>query len=1149
MSGSSAEYLHSLVGEAVERIEDEGPAALEDLCLRNPQFADALRRRVGVLIDAGFLICDGIRDRAAPPERLGDFRIIRRLGQGGMGVVYLAEQLSLKREVALKLIRPEHLYFSGARKRFRREVDAVAKLQHTGIVPIYTVGEELGLPYFAMEYIKGCSLADVIDTFRAAKPAELDGRSLANAVGARLGGGGETVSNVFEGSWTEACFRIILQIADALEHAHRHGVLHRDVKPSNLMITKTGRVLLLDFGLAASRDAAKLTRPGAQIGSLHYLSPEQIRGENDAVDVATDVYGLGATLYELLTLQLPFQAANREGVMQKILEGRPAPPRKLNSTISWDAETVCLTAMDRDRARRYNSAAQFARDAANVLQFRPIEARRPGFLLRTRRFVQRKPGVAVGILLSAIIIIGGPALFGYLEHRANQRLQAEMVISQGQRLIAASEGLVGANPSLALLLALEGHKRAPGFLANNALQKALYAMREVRTLNDGADRCTDAIFSKNGRRCATACADGIARIYNSDNGALEASLRGHAGIVTSIDFSPDGSKILTTSADKTARLWNADTGTPILVYEGHEESVLRGIFVKNGAAAVTASKDGSIQLWDARSGELLRTYADLPRPAAFLESSADGTLVLAADSDGSARVWNITKDEAAKHFEASTQIRSAALSPDGETFITTSMGTSLITVWNVNDGSIRYKLGEVARPFDLRRTVGVPPETHTASIGRIEFSSDSDWFVTAGWDHTVRIWNTKDGSPVREFKGHDKIVQCATLSKDKRQLATMGHDYNICLWNVATGAKITTLIGHNDAIPLGCFSEDGTRLLTMSGEARLWKTSRPRELEQWVGHEDVINSGFFSADTDKFVTCARDGTARVFDSYTGQLLVIMPASKLRLAQAVLSSDAQFVATVGEDGICSTWNARTGEALLRFQCHPPRAQNVAYDRSGTRIVTCGDDRAVNIWNAATGALVASLTGHTQSVLRAVFSYDGKLVASASVDQTLKIWDASAGCLLYDIKTEIPRPTAVALDREGKRAALTTRGGPLKIFNISNPNEVLVINAHNDLVRSVEFSPDGELLVTSAGDRTVKLWNSRTGEQILAFEGHNSELLTASFTPDGARVASLSQDGNVVIWPIDAAAAAREAAPRKLTSAEAKLYGIDEAGARN
>ncbi|MEM7309153.1 MAG: serine/threonine-protein kinase [Planctomycetota bacterium] len=421
--------LDRLVLAFLERYEEEGLDALEELCTRHPQHAAALRPRVAGLLRTGLVAGEA---EEAFPERLGDFRLLSHLGGGGMGVVYLARQESLGRDVALKLIRPDHLYFPDARQRFRREVDLVARLQHPGIVPVYTVGEQNGLPYFAMERVRGCTLAEALVELGGRAPRGLTGRDLGGAVCAVMERAGlrvdEPLGPLFEGTWAEACLQIAKQVGIALDHAHRQGVLHRDVKPSNVLLTPEGRALLFDFGLSSGDEATPITRSGAELGSLPYMAPEQHGG---TVDRRSDVYQLGASLHELLTLERPFAGLSASDVRDAV---RRRGLRELDAGAvgaPHDAAPVLAKATALRQEDRYASAADFARDLDNVLALRPTDARPAGTLLRLRRAAQRNPERAAALVLGALLVIGGPLGFGV--QRALAARETEEALGQAEQ--------------------------------------------------------------------------------------------------------------------------------------------------------------------------------------------------------------------------------------------------------------------------------------------------------------------------------------------------------------------------------------------------------------------------------------------------------------------------------------------------------------------------------------------------------------------------------------------------------------------------------------------------------------------------------------------------------------------------------------------
>ena len=420
--------IEELVAELLTRLESDGPAALDEVCAQHPSRADALRSRVGWLVERG-LVTPRVDQHV--PQRLGPFRLMDRLGAGAMGVVFRAHDESLGRDVALKIVRPEQLFFPGARERFQNEVAAVARLQHPGIVPVHSVGEKEGLPYFAMELVGGATLAEVIEhlSLEERDLRTLDGADFVRAVAETVGADVREVSGspLFEGPWPTVAARIVLEIAEALEHAHRRGVLHRDIKPSNVMVTPEGRVMLVDFGLArddsgtdSTAEAGKLTKTGHVVGSLAYVAPEVLDGRAKA-NPRTDVWSLGVTLFELLAVDPPGGLTDpRLRAMQ--LAGAVAKLRGQDARISWELETILQTALEVEPERRYASAEELAHDLACALSGREIVARRAGLGLRLKRWAQRHPGRSTAAALSLLMLTVGPAVFGWQQARTNREL-------------------------------------------------------------------------------------------------------------------------------------------------------------------------------------------------------------------------------------------------------------------------------------------------------------------------------------------------------------------------------------------------------------------------------------------------------------------------------------------------------------------------------------------------------------------------------------------------------------------------------------------------------------------------------------------------------------------------------------------------------
>ncbi len=463
----AAGEIDELLARCLSVAESDDEAALESLLAQHPEHAEVLRRRLALLRRAGFAAAPG--EAFELPETLGEYRLLRQLGGGGMGLVYLAEQTPLGRRVALKLIRPEHLYFPGARARFLREAQAVARLAHPGIVQVYAVGESSGVPFIAMELVEGVALSDLLATLRARGAATLHGGDLLDELRRQVEPSAiesaDGKSN-FDREWSDLCAWIGRELAQALEHAHQRGVVHRDVKPFNVMLTPSGRVLLVDFGLAQATGADALTRTGAAQGSLPYMAPEQVAGRNDEVGPRTDVYGLGVTLYELAALRRPFEFSDETRLRAAILGAAPRRLRSVAPSISTEFDAVVSVALAHEPRRRYRSAADLARDLSHVLAREPIEARPASVLERAQSWARRHPAQALAGALALVIVVGGPTSFGVVQARAARKERQlgaqlersnELAERRNDELADANEQL--RSQSTALSAALESESR------------------------------------------------------------------------------------------------------------------------------------------------------------------------------------------------------------------------------------------------------------------------------------------------------------------------------------------------------------------------------------------------------------------------------------------------------------------------------------------------------------------------------------------------------------------------------------------------------------------------------------------------------------------------------------------------------------------
>jgi serine/threonine protein kinase/Flp pilus assembly protein TadD len=492
--------LSRLADEFVARLDGGEQPDVEEYAARYPELSAVLRQVLPALQVLRVPAPTAVDPLAASQhaEPLGDFRLLREIGRGGMGVVYEAEQISLGRRVALKVLPFASTLDAKQLQRFKNEAQAAAHLHHQNIVPVYATGCERGVHYYAMQYVEGQTLAQVIADFRLQHadlkkeaaadsmplPLPADAAATAPYIAEPAGQSANAVTTPEAGISTprstrsQGYFRTTAQLgvqaAEALEHAHEMGVVHRDIKPANLLVDGRGHLWVTDFGLAHFQSQVGLTMSGDLVGTLRYMSPEQALAKRVIVDHRTDIYSLGVTLYELLTLEPVFKGRDRQELLQQIAFEEPRPPRRLNKAIPAELETIVLKAMEKNPAERYTTAQEVADDLEHFLNDEPIRARRTSLLQRAAKWSRRhRPLVWSAVVILAVAAMILTASVGWVVRDAGaRRVETERVVAEA--LGEASSW----QERRRLPEALSAARRASGLAASGTADEAL--RRRVR---------------------------------------------------------------------------------------------------------------------------------------------------------------------------------------------------------------------------------------------------------------------------------------------------------------------------------------------------------------------------------------------------------------------------------------------------------------------------------------------------------------------------------------------------------------------------------------------------------------------------------------------------------------------------------------------
>jgi WD40 repeat protein/serine/threonine protein kinase len=1134
----------------------------------------------------------------APEEserRVGPYRLLREIGRGGQATVHLAEDTRLPRRVALKVFATGLMASEQALARFRREAESASRLDHPGICPVYEAGVDGDTPYIAMRYIEGMTLAQWIDTARA-KSGDDRPTSSVELPTPPASPRGESASVVMR------VVAVIEKTARALHAAHDAGLVHRDVKPANVVVSRDGEPVLLDFGLAREDDQGHtLTMTGALLGTPAYMSPEQLLAPRIRVDHRTDVYSLGVTLYECLTLRRPFDAPTREGLYQQILSSDADSPRRLNPKIPEELVVVLETAMAKNRDRRYRTALEMAEDLRRLREHEPIHAKPAGTLVRLARWAQRRPALATAVGAVATLLVLGLAFTTYFLQRSreeqgrtakalDERTEALAAANQATRraesetqaksealaaetkalqharylaLMSASMAAESADGMRPLLLAREAVRTEPSVAAFSQLRRAIYNSRERVVFRGHTDLLDKAVFSPGGDRIVTCSHDTTARLWDL-SGQPIAVLRGHTGQVMTVAFSPDGGRIVTASIDGTARLWSS-SGEEIAVLRGHTGPVVTAVFSPDGDRILTASKDATARLWDLSGAErvVMRGHSAGLAMATF---SPQGDRVLTASDDATARLFDVTGRQIAVLSGHQRAVWSARFSPAGDR-IATSSDDATARLWDLSGKELTVLRG------------------HESLVGDVEFSPQGDRLLTLSWDRTVRVWDLAGKQLVSIWCGSPPTT--ATYSPRGDRILTTAYDGTARIWDVS-GRELAVFRGHEGNVNGAVFSARGDQILTCGndGTARLWDVDR-KEAAALIGHGGIVHTAVFSPLGDRILTSSDDKTARLWDVAGGERAVLS-GHEGRVWSAAFSTDGARIVTVSGDCTARLWTA-SGDPGPVLRGHAVPVRLAEFIPGGDRVLTVSrneqagertpDDHDARLWDLA-GNQVALLHGHSACVYRAMLSPAGDRIVTASFDHTAGIWDLAGNRLavleaggdstmaatwspggdrivtgnqdstvrLWDSSgnqvTELRGCNAgistASFSPQGDRILATTWSGSSWIWDLAG-REIAVLRGHDGGVCAGAFSPQGDRIATASEDHTARIWDSAGNE--LAVLPHEGTVLTVCFSPDGRRLVTACEDGTARVWLVqneDVLALAEARTTRELTRAERERY---------
>ncbi len=1278
-------HVDRIVREAIERLRAGQPTELEDYLLRYPHFEEDLRNSITYAVKAdhdtplansdatnpastdpssvreqqaqftvpndfaGEPIRPGLSPEASGHEKdstlratqLGDFRLLREVGRGGMGVVYEAEQVSLGRHVALKVLPPNMIRDTRFRRRFEREARAAGRLHHTNIVPVFGVGEHEGTPFYVMQFISGLGLDKVLTEIKrlksssapgvnpgatAQEPPDKAARGLAAslltnafdessadekrkaAIDAaetvasneepvtRLektpnltAAGFQSKSAIFglsspsqqlvssgvgiisrgtrarKPTYWHAVARLGAQVASALDHAHRLGILHRDIKPSNLLLDTQGTVWMTDFGLAKADDLENLTDTGDVLGTLRYMPPEAFQGIFDA---RSDVYSLGLTLYELVSLRPAFGERNKAQLIRQVSNDPIARLSSLVPDVPRDLDTIIHKSIERERDHRYTSASELCDDLNRYLDDEPIRARRLSKIEQLQRWSSRNKLVASLLgLIASILTIGMVATAIFAAHffsLASREMQARREADNRLADNYTFSGLVAGD---------QGNEAQAGLWFANAAFQAR---------SDQDRRVANELRFDLWRRRAPQPVFGI-HLENR--------------VILNVRFHPSGRYLMV----------NSDIGCQVFDLETQQQVQLPDSIAKGPASTwspagdwIAGGNDHQLALFRVPSLEPGPKLSG-PKPLVALQFSRDGTR-LAVAFDNQTLLWN-WRDETSPVMlpPFPSRVAQVEFSPSGESLAVRCgdnqgwvyqllPGTQEASLamgpfasgkgWEDSPGGLLFVKGDnelvtISGPnewtwWDLEHQRILMKVPTRARVHRIKGSPDDQTF-TVCLNPDAEIWDIATARCLEPKIKHRNYVYDVAYRPDCRAILTVNADLVARLWNISTGTPLSPPIQHQDEIRLADFAKDGTRFATAQkdGLVRVWQLGEdPNNVTKIpLG----IDESFAVLSSDgKFLIPAgwndrrEQRSTRVYETATGRPVgEPMNAPGLINGAAfapngrdvlLLSSSPEFIeqhnrSEMGlgsQPGFILFFDSRTGEKLA--QAIPTVSEPIGaafHPKNGDRaVVVCAGGQVMLIEPKTARVIRTESIGHSAFMgflyrdwVR--FAPDGKTYATWGLGSRVDLWDAKTGGPLQSIGLS-ERAHNAFFSHDGRLLFTMSSDKYVEIWTTKNGASWGDPLEHDGWVFNACLSPDGKSVLTACRDRSAGLWDWQAGKRIVPALHHEHEVLDVAFSHDGHWIFTACKDGNVRAWdaksglavgplmkvacPIDASAAA-------------------------